>query len=149
MSDWQARICNKVVLIASCFIKVWWPRFCAEPADRGHVPCAQAVGGLCEVNGSVQHGGYVMLRNVTWSFADVAIPAGPGAYLAESVRAGSQFLGPTPVGGETIILNKNVTAYDGPPALPIFTNRHASADLAVLRASSCVHSLRRHPAGPQ
>ena len=96
------------------------------------MPCLQAVGGLCDVNETIQEGGYIMLRNVTWSFADAAIPAGPGAYLAESVRAGSQFLGPIPAGGATIILNKNVTAYAGPPALSIFTNRHVPADFRVL-----------------
>ena len=95
------------------FIKVWWPPFieccdrvCAEAADGDSVPCLQAVGGLCEVNETIQEGGYIMLRNVTWSFADAAIPAGPGAYLAESVSAGSQFLGPTPAGSATIILNQ-------------------------------------------
>ena len=149
LSDWQTNICHKASLVEGCFHKVWWSAFCAEAADGGSVPCTQAVGGLCEVNGTIQEGGDVMLRNVTWSFADAAIPAGPGAYLAESVRAGSEFLGPMPVGGETIILTKNVTAYDGPPALPIFTNRHASADLAVLRESSCVRSLHGHPTGPQ
>ena len=71
-------------------------------------------------------GGYVKLSNVTWSFADIAIPAAPGAWLAESVKAGSVITEPIPASGATIILHKNVTAIDGPPVLPVATNRCAA-----------------------
>ena len=92
--------------------------------------------GLCtgEVEALAPANTNIVLHNVTFQLADMALPAGNGLYLAESMMG---LYPETSDSSLTVHLQTNIsTSLEAAASVPYFFNRHADQCLAA-RVSRC------------
>ena len=92
----------------------------------------QAVSGLCggEVRALAPANTWVLLHNITFQIADVALPAGHREYLAESMYG---LYPPDPDSSLTVHLQTNISSsLEAAASVPYVFNRCAAKDGACL-----------------